>query len=147
MPTFRPGKPHLALGLSADVAIVNGAEVVWDTVVTEDGFPYPTVGASKMEIPRDGLYLYGFSYATGVPNINTLITAQTLVNGVQRGPRDRPGTSTNAPRGGGSSMIEQLVAGTTLALTIGISGGAAATLQAVHCQLFAVRIGPVQWTG
>lgn len=146
MALFRSGMPHIQLQLAVDTLLVNGAPVVWSSAQASEQWPWPAPLTTEIVVPRDGLYVIGFCYATTVPNVNTLVDARMTLNAVQLGPRERPGTSTNAPRGGGAHALYQLVAGDVWSFNVGFSGGAVFSLQALHTHLFAYRVGPVRYT-
>lgn len=150
MPTFRPGKPRVKLGLTANRAQAAGGGVIsWDAAVFEDPVIWSAVTPTDYPVPKTGLYIVEINLWRASTTASTRFGCGITVNGARRAASRTLAASNVGGAAAACTLLDELLAGDVVQGELLLSGGSGAveTLQAGETHLSITRIGPERWTG
>lgn len=146
MATFRPGKPHVRLVLTANRALGAGSQLVaWDAAAEENPVIWAPATPTDYVLDRDGLWLVVFQAMRAPTAVTSPYDIRVLAVGETPPQRGRTVTATTVARTAHNVVVlEQFAAGTTIQAQV-VNGATGNQYDVNTTALSITRVGPKRW--
>lgn len=147
MPTFRPGKPRIHLGLSAAVpAQASNTPFTWTNVVSQEGGGWNPLTPTLYTITKTGLWIVTFAVLSLTGTATSQFGIFLRVNGVDVSRTQEGSGSGGNFRGQNLTYLADLQVNDVIEAGYYLTAGTRdLAVNGTYLQL--ARVGPERWTG